>query len=431
MAAATGAPRFLPDELVAEVLLRLPSKSLARFRCVCRSWNNLVSSDAFQRLYYQYQQQAVVGSNGRQLQLKFAAARLAPPHRWEFDGFSVVPCEDCPRFIGAKPCHRGVALLGRQCVGVFTVCNLSTGGFLHLPPCRTSGFPYVTGIGYHSAAHEYKVVQLASMTNRPIWESLDCQVLTVGDSRGWRPPSGQLDSALPNILIENMMDPVFANGCLHWTLVTVLLLRDKPEGILSFSLADESFATVPLPPFVTDDLVPYDTNHPYIDSVRSDACTPDYRLVSQPIGTALAELDGCLCMIRDLRCRHNAASMFEVWKLKDYESGVWSLDYRINLAGSMANKLMRTWLVLPICYLPLHSDSSQENRKIVLATTAHDVHIYDPQTCTLETIASVVHDGNYSRSQDNPLYLLWYQESLVHMAGMEYISSHVYACMLC
>ena len=45
---------------------------------------------------------------------------------------------------------------------------------------------------------------------------------------------------------------------------------------------------------------------------------------------ALAELDGCLCMIRDLRRRRDVAAMFEVWKLKDYESGVWSLDYRIH-----------------------------------------------------------------------------------------------------
>ena len=57
---------------------------------------------------------------------------------------------------------------------------------------------------------------------------------------------------------------------------------------------------------------------------------------------ALAELDGCLCMIRDLRRRRDVAAMFEVWKLKDYESGVWSLDYRIH------EDLLATYVVVVV-----------------------------------------------------------------------------------
>ncbi|CAD6266828.1 unnamed protein product [Miscanthus lutarioriparius] len=278
-AAPSTAAVILPDELIWEVLLHLPAKSLARFRCVCRSWNHLLRSDsdaAFQRLYSDRQQAAASVGLGR---LAFAAARLAPPHPCEVcEGLTIMPCDGCPRFVGGgKPCHRGVALLSRPCTGAYTLCNVSTGGLLRLPPCPTVGLISAAGVGYLAATDEYKVVQLALVTDRPVWR-------------------------LPRA---------------HAT------RKPSPHG--------------------------------------QHVGVSDYRLVMQPIGTALAELDGCLCMIRDLRRRRDVAAMFEVWKLKDYESGVWSLDYRIYedlLATSSSSsqltkkKLMEPWLVIPICYLP-------------------------------------------------------------------------------
>lgn len=38
---------YLPDGVVVEILTRLPVKSLVRFRCVCKNWCSLVSSNAF------------------------------------------------------------------------------------------------------------------------------------------------------------------------------------------------------------------------------------------------------------------------------------------------------------------------------------------------------------------------------------------------
>jgi len=37
----------LPQELITEILLRSSIKSVVRFRSVCKSWNNLISSQSF------------------------------------------------------------------------------------------------------------------------------------------------------------------------------------------------------------------------------------------------------------------------------------------------------------------------------------------------------------------------------------------------
>ena len=41
----------LPDEIMTEVFLRLPIKSIIRFRAVCRSWAALLSSEEFCSLH--------------------------------------------------------------------------------------------------------------------------------------------------------------------------------------------------------------------------------------------------------------------------------------------------------------------------------------------------------------------------------------------
>ena len=54
--------------------------------------------------------------------------------------------------------------------------------------------------------------------------------------------------------------------------------------------------------------------------------------VASPARKTLAELDGRLCMMRDVRHRGDVGGLlFEIWKLQDYAMGIWSLDYRIDL----------------------------------------------------------------------------------------------------
>ncbi|MCI40987.1 F-box/kelch-repeat protein, partial [Trifolium medium] len=38
---------FLPEELIIQILLRLPVRSLIEFKCVCKSWKTLISDPKF------------------------------------------------------------------------------------------------------------------------------------------------------------------------------------------------------------------------------------------------------------------------------------------------------------------------------------------------------------------------------------------------
>ncbi|GAU43182.1 hypothetical protein TSUD_301480 [Trifolium subterraneum] len=43
----------LPEELIIEILLRLPVRSLLQFKCVCKSWKTLISDPQFAKTHLQ------------------------------------------------------------------------------------------------------------------------------------------------------------------------------------------------------------------------------------------------------------------------------------------------------------------------------------------------------------------------------------------
>ncbi|CAJ2643908.1 unnamed protein product [Trifolium pratense] len=44
---------YLPHELIIQILLRLPVKSLIRFKCVCKSWFSLISDPCFTKTHFE------------------------------------------------------------------------------------------------------------------------------------------------------------------------------------------------------------------------------------------------------------------------------------------------------------------------------------------------------------------------------------------
>ncbi|KAM0822710.1 hypothetical protein ACQ4PT_071338 [Festuca glaucescens] len=424
----------LPEDVVTDLLLLLPARSLARFRCVCRSWNAQISSRSYQDSYQAHHALAT------STKPKLAFLPMAPEPCMNNRPW----CKGCPRLVCAKPC-RGLVLVERRCGGNFSVCNLSTSGILHLPPPPRADVidddVHSAGIGFHAPTGQYKVVNLrVDCVGRA-----RCNVLSLSsdDEDGYAATSGTWSSneagdqfLTDGIFVNTDVNPVFADGCLHWMFRTVRTRHDEPHGILSFSLANETFRRAPQPYFSTTDFAlpppppPMDIWYKNTSHRR-----PRRRVVGKtsagdrviiPVGTALAELDGSLCIVRDVRrCNEvGLRRLFEIWKLQDYEAGSWSMDYSISQpAQVVAEQLRSPWFVIPVCYFG-------NRRKVVLVTSAHQAHVYDPDTDALHTVASLAARGgealkNMSSGPFGFLRLVLHQESLAQFYGMDHDAGEI------
>uniref|UniRef100_A0A0E0CM44 F-box associated beta-propeller type 3 domain-containing protein n=1 Tax=Oryza meridionalis TaxID=40149 RepID=A0A0E0CM44_9ORYZ len=258
------------------------------------------------------------------------------------------------------PCH-GLALLYDGIAPAYYVMNATTRAVTRLPPFQDVAFA-TAGLGCDARTKKYKVMRLFE-GNLLEKEFLKCEIYTLGGDEGdhWRPAAGGVPfrfysfarSAISNAVM-NKLQPLFFNGYLHWLINPLHHVKLPRASILSFSLTDETFRWIRSPPFVAS-------------------------------GVHLVELDGNLCMVRDLRDRSTAVCKLEIWKLKDYNSGNWSLDHRIDLTGQLPRDLLEPQIVKVIG----SAGSCRSGTKIIIATSKHKVCSYDPVSRTLETITSI------------------------------------------
>ncbi|GJM85533.1 hypothetical protein PR202_ga01991 [Eleusine coracana subsp. coracana] len=381
----------LPDEIVTEVLLRLPVKSLLRFRAVCRSWAATISSDAFCALHM-----AMPEDDGHHTSLAQTKLLAVAPTA-AYDATALYSCSpQGPRadllftlddvkgdFVDgvAAPC-RGLTLLYDAVAPAYYVVNPSTRAFTRLPPCLDVRHSSV-GLAFDARAKEYKVMRLFTKQNDP---DMTCEVYTLG-AHSWRPAvegvvpeklSAAAQFAVLTAATENL-PPVLANGSLHWQIEHSLLTRD-PAGvaILTFSVTEETFGWVQSPPFGT-------------------------------LGVHLVELGGCLCAVRDLRhaSPDDGSNTLEIWKQQDYPAGTWFLDNRIDLP----QQHLATSLQNPRVLGALGDGRSMQ--KIIMATSDHSVHAYHVMSRKLETIIPIADTAISYRRERRAIRICLFKETLV------------------
>ncbi|CAM0953988.1 unnamed protein product [Alopecurus aequalis] len=376
----------LPEEMVEQVLLRLPVKSIIRFQAVCHSWSAMLSSDEFRSLH-RAMCKAAPTATPRLL-------RISPTPG--FDSTAVHSCSPLdPRedllftldhargnfveVVTPAPC-RGLTLLYDAIPPAYYICNAATREVTRLPPFIDTNNRSTAGLGYDARTRKYKVVRMINgMINEK--EMIKCQVYTAGGGSGdcWRPatrgvPFGMcrfLRAAVANA-DRHKLPPVFADGFLHWLIDPSSLTRWPRASVISFSVTDETFKCARSPPFWA-----LEVHH-----------SPWTRVPVEH----LVEMDNQLCMVRDLR-KNPSGSSLEIWKLLDYSSGDWSLSHRIDLSGHVARDLLQPQIARVIG----STGSCRSGKKIIIATskhTVHDkfqkkVHSYDPRYGVIETILSI------------------------------------------
>ncbi|XP_058198130.1 F-box/kelch-repeat protein At3g06240-like [Rhododendron vialii] len=281
--------KTLPQDILTDVLSRLPVKTLCRFKCVSSSWSSLISDPNFAETHLNrsktqspkyFESKAIIISSSQNLysvdfsdinptatKLDFPTMEQHAADKW------VIP-------IRVWSSCNGLLLVSHQVVNPnFFLLNPSTRECKKLPTPPPVLYPagkfYVLyyGVGYDSSTDDYKVVMTSSYNTGGI----EIMIVTVYSlkTNAWR----RIQDA--HYLLVGSSRGVFFDGCLH-----CLCLRSGSIVIVAFNLSDEIFREVPLP--------------------------ASLEILNCHVGV----VGGCLCLVDRRTCNQT-----EVWIMEEYGVG--------------------------------------------------------------------------------------------------------------
>ncbi|XP_058201598.1 F-box/kelch-repeat protein At3g23880-like [Rhododendron vialii] len=264
----------IPEEIILQILPRLPLHSLSRFQCVSKKWRSLISDISARK-------------RGREMFLVFSddllhSIDLEKSHGKKLDEFQQRTQYNKPQAIYGS-CH-GLLLVGID--GDFFLWNPLTSYFkkvLHYDRLIFNDFCIVSGLCYDSSTDEYKVVMvLVTPSYPPVFGSVS---VVVGSfrSKKWT------NVGCSSYFISSFNPGPTVNELLHWYVAKEK--KSEYSQIVYFNPQMGSFREVPMPqPKQSDGDVIY----------------------------GLGVLDGCLCMSRSENLGDSESNNIEVLAMKEY-----------------------------------------------------------------------------------------------------------------
>jgi F-box interacting protein len=355
----------LPQELVSNILSRLPSRELLKSKCVCKSWYHLITDPHFTTNYYSFHnkihshnllviQRPFISSLKTSISLlsctlndpknHVSSSLINPPKEYISDHKYWL------EIIG--PCNGIYVLQGNPNV----MMNPSLGQFKTLPESHlidsSNGIYSLTdyaSFGFDPKTNDYKVIVLKDVwlkesdeRQKGYWTS----ELYSLNSNSWK----KLDSkALPlPIEICGLSSRVYTyvNNCCHWWSFVndENSLSTKQNFVLSFDMVNEVFRKIKVPRICESSNETFSTLVPFEES-----CT---------IGVII---------------RGNVKKHFDVWMMKDYwNEESWIKQYSIGpIELVIDHRFMRVigsnsflWKCSDDDGLVLHEHESQKTRGI-------------------------------------------------------------------
>ncbi|OVA03346.1 F-box domain [Macleaya cordata] len=357
------ATSIFPEEIMVDILSRLPVKSIKRFRCVCKPWCDLFSSPNFVKMHLNHHSiekdnLTLLVNDGCHLYTvdydsslstlcDIEAVKIDYPLIFPEDRYGEVDETSYPLISS----DNGVEILG-SCNGIlcFTthdndvifLWNPSTKEHKKLQGAGYSEYfrcsirvPY--GFGYGCKIDDYKLVSIFYNFRF----GSEVEVYTLG-SNSWKKLKN-----IPYIVSSDLNRPgVLVNECLHWIASPNNGLK-KNRGskdskvIVSFDINDEIFLEV---------------SHP--------------EQLDDKFGKHLGVLGGCLCLVSSLAMDDNVESV-DVWVMKEY-----------GVRESWTKMFTIAQETLGECIDKLRPIQSFKNGKILLETEDNDTNalvLYDPK----------------------------------------------------
>ena len=276
----------LPQEMMIEILRRLPIRSIITCTHVCESWHNLIKGSDFAMSYNPKPGFAFVHQSKGYAVCDEACK---PLRRFNFPPQIEVTTLGCYRAVVGSANGLLLAWDGSsRCNEILFVCNPITGEYIEIPRLPTQGS--VFGFGVSRLSGQYKILCGNYYTS--------CHMYTLGKGGGsWRRIGAAIGHPRPP-----QDKAVFLNGNLHW------LTCDNVNGnflICCFDLETELFTSFSLPRNYGDHL------KYFLYKNR------EYRL---------CVLDGRLCL-----CDISASGSVVIWWLNNYgDANSWVKTFMVN-----------------------------------------------------------------------------------------------------
>ncbi|XP_038678805.1 F-box/kelch-repeat protein At3g23880-like [Tripterygium wilfordii] len=220
----------LNDQVLENILLHLPAKSLLDFRYVCKSWYALITSPVFISNHTDLTiKNSESDNNDRKLIIKSFSKDDKKKERYSLhhvnESFGMYDQEDLFPFESRFDCFKIIGSIN----GVFCLCDTrfdrlpkplilwnSIGLSLTLPmPNIHHGFT-VTGFGYHRERNDFKVIRILYDKNGSGFggvapTKVEVFAVSVGEWSG-----NIVDRAAPTCSIPANLSQAYLNGVVHW-----------------------------------------------------------------------------------------------------------------------------------------------------------------------------------------------------------------------
>ncbi|KAG6428291.1 hypothetical protein SASPL_112542 [Salvia splendens] len=327
----------LPNDVIIEILTRLPVKPLLKFKCVCKSWRALISSTQFVAAHLEFSKSApnltthrlilkYRGNTTKQCSVNSILHQSVPE---AFDLSCSLISERYRWVVGS--CNGLVCLLIDK--KEMILWNPSTGICKKLPDCGVEinvgdyYSYYTSGLGYDKSSDDYKVVGFFN-NNRDLSEVM-VQVYSLKNDK-WK--------RIENFKGRWSMDgtATFANGKLYWIANQGNELESGWD-ILSVDLETEEYEMLQVPSYVKSGYY------------SSSACS------SSACGSAVASGVGGLVSEGSLHVLCSHLESTEVWTM-DVGGGDWTkvatvpyIDDFLKYSYKKASYVLKDGQVLLLC----------------------------------------------------------------------------------
>ncbi|KAF3455140.1 hypothetical protein FNV43_RR05588 [Rhamnella rubrinervis] len=322
--------KHVPEELVIEILLRLPATSLLQFKCVCKSWCSIIKSSSFiakhlhfnnkdtnlhnvlvniiyegTKDYYPLTRLLSFGTIG------IVKPQLLPPTYPQDADYNLANIN----IVGS--CNGLIFLY--DSVGKLVLWNPTTGEKRTLPNCShgtiTGRLPWgvlqlVFGFGFDAKTNDYKVVMIhSSYILANSLTEIDVYSLK---ANSWRTIKCFVTKSL---YFESYCNGAFSNGMYSWLALCIrgvnetsnnmeIINAEYRNEIISFDMSNEVIVTTPLPPNISS--------------------------VKNKFKNSMMVFKESLSVVNRIKVKNGFAKMFDIWVLGEY--GVkesWSKLFRI------------------------------------------------------------------------------------------------------